>query len=65
MPPEDASHGSAAAAAAPPIGIADCRIPSASPRSSAPNQPITARPLAALTLAPSAPVRMSSPTSAG
>jgi hypothetical protein len=40
---------------APPIGIAVCRIPSASPSSELGNQAMIARPLAALTLAPSAP----------
>ena len=39
-------------------------MPSASPRSCAPNHHITARPLAAFTLAPSAPATISKPTSA-
>ena len=44
-----------AAPSAPPIGIAVCRIPSARPSSVDGNQAMIARPLAALTLAPSAP----------
>src|SRR5919204_244781 len=47
-----ARGGSAAAATRPPAGIAVCRTPSASPRSDAGNQYMTARPLAELTLAP-------------
>ena len=51
------------AAAAPPSGNAVCRIPSANPRCDGANQPITARPLAAFTLAPAAPARTSMATS--
>ena len=40
----------------PPIGIAVCRMPSASPRCVAGNQDMTARPLAECTLAPARPV---------
>ena len=47
----------------PPSGIAVCRIPSASPRSSGANQCMTARPLAELTLAPAAPASASRTTS--
>src|SRR5207248_2990312 len=64
VPPDPASHGRPAAAAAPPIGIAVWRTPRASPRSSAGNQPMTARPLAAFTLAPNAPAAASASTSA-
>ena len=64
MPPAATSAGSATAPAKPPIGIAAWRIPSASPRSSAANQCITARPLAELTDAPNAPVTTSAATSA-
>ena len=47
----------------PPTGIAVCRTPRAKPRSVAGNHCITARPLAALTLAPAAPARPTSRTS--
>jgi hypothetical protein len=57
------SNGSTMAATAPPRGTAICRIPSAKPRSSSPNQAITARPLAAFTPAPTAPVTVSAATS--
>ena len=63
-PPLATIAGRATAPAKPPIGIAACRIPSASPRSSGPNQCITARPLAELTDAPNAPVATSAATSA-
>ncbi len=62
-PPADRSSGSPSATQAPPIGTAVCRTPSANPRWLAPNQCITARPLAELTLAPSAPARNSSAVS--
>ena len=62
-PSARATHGSEAAATVPPSGIAVCRIPRARPRSARPNQLITARPLAALTLAPKTPATASSPTS--
>ena len=50
--------GRRSAASRPPIGSAVCRIPRAKPRSSCPNQLMTARPLAAFTLAPEAPPRV-------
>ena len=65
VPPADASHGSPAAAAAPPIGTAVCRMPRARPSWSERNQPMIARPLAALTLAPRAPAAIRTPTRAG
>ena len=55
--------GSAPAATAPPSGTAIWRMPSARPRSFSPNQAMTARPLAALTPAPSAPAADSAATS--
>src|SRR5438270_564098 len=55
--------GRTAAPSAPPIGIAVCRIPSARPSSPEGNQAMIARPLAAFTLAPSAPAAMSAATS--
>ena len=55
--------GRRAAPSAPPIGIAVCRIPSARPSSPGGNQLMIARPLAAFTLAPSAPAAISAPTS--
>ncbi len=55
--------GRTIAAIPPPIGIAVWRIPSASPRSSGGNHCMTARPLAAFTLAPAAPASVSRPTS--
>ena len=57
------SAGSAIAAMNPPSGIAVWRTPSASPRSAAGNQYMTARPLAAFTLAPAAPAIPSSASS--
>ena len=45
-----------------PSGCAVCRTPIATPRSCAANQPITTRPLAALTDAPAAPASPSSTT---
>ena len=51
------SSGSTSAEIRPPIGIAVCLMPSAKPRSLAGNHCMTARPLAALTLAPAAPAR--------
>ncbi len=51
--------GSAAAASMVPSGWAVCRAPMARPRSAAPNQPRTSRPLAALTEAPPAPAQPS------
>ena len=62
-PPAWFTTGSASAANAPPSGIAVCRTPSASPRWETENHCITARPLAALTLAPIAPATVSSTTS--
>ena len=62
-PCEAASGGSAMAAKRPPIGTLACRIPSASPRSDGSNQCMTARPLAALALATSAPTTASRTTS--
>ena len=55
--------GTDRAATSPPRGTAVCRTPSASPRSSGPNQCMTARPLAELTLAPAPPARASRTTS--
>ena len=52
-----ASGGITSAAAATPSGWPICRTPMATPRWCAPNQPITSRPLAALTEAPAAPMR--------
>ena len=49
------SCGRTSAATAPPTGTAVCRMPSASPRSCAENQPITARPLPDWTLPPAIP----------
>ena len=57
------SAGRPSAAIAPPSGTAICRMPRARPRSSSPNQAITARPLAALTPAPTTPVSASAATS--
>ena len=54
-PALDASGGRLNDAAAAPTGTAVCLSPSASPRSSRGNQPNTARPLAAIALAPSMP----------
>ena len=54
-PALSASGGRVSAATSPPRGTFAWRIPSARPRSDGANQCITARPLAALTLAPSAP----------
>src|ERR1700761_4146790 len=59
-PADAASGGSAAAASMVPSGWAVCRAPMARPRSEAPNQPSTSRPLAALTEAPPAPAQPSS-----
>ena len=59
-PPPLAIAGNVSAATKPPTGIAVCRTPSASPRSFGPNHCMTARPLAAFTLAPAAPARASS-----
>jgi len=59
MPPPATARGSRAAATAPPAGVAMWRMPSARPRSPGPNQPTTARPLAALALAPSIPTATS------
>ena len=64
VPPTLTIGGRARAAAAPPSGRAVCRIPSANPRSEAENQPMTARPLAAFTLAPAAPATRRRITSA-
>ena len=47
----------------PPIGTAVCLIPSASPRSSAVNQRMTARPLPDCTLPPAIPPRPRKATS--
>ncbi len=47
--------GSTTAASAAPTGVAVCRMPMARPRRSAVNQLMTARPLAAFTLAPKTP----------
>ena len=55
VPPPAAIGGRHSAAAAPPSGSAVCRIPRANPRWEGANQPMTARPLAAFTLAPAAP----------
>ena len=57
--PGDVSCGTTSAAMSPPSGTAVCRTPRASPRSSAANQCMTARPLAELTLAPAPPARAS------
>ena len=62
-PPASAIGGSASAPIRPPSGIAVCRTPSAKPRSSAPNQCMTARPLAELTALPAAPTRTRKTTS--
>ena len=51
------------AAAAPPSGSAVCRIPRARPRCDGSNQLMTARPLAAFTLAPAPPATTSRSTS--
>ena len=64
VPPDEPSTGRTAAPSAPPIGIAVWRIPSASPSSVEGNQAMIARPLAALTLAPSAPTPTSTPVTA-
>src|SRR2546428_446368 len=56
------SAGSAPAAIAPPSGTAVWRIPSASPRSSGPNQLITARPLADCVPPANAPATASAAT---
>src|SRR5439155_11899006 len=59
-PPDDAaSGGRASAETSPPTGTFACRIPRARPRSERGNHCITARPLAALTLAPNAPAATS------
>ena len=50
--PGEVSRGTTSAATRPPSGTAVCRTPSASPRSSAANQCMTARLLAEFTLAP-------------
>jgi hypothetical protein len=63
IPPASSTSGSATAPIPAPSGIAVCRIPSASPRSATPNHCMTARPLAALTLAPAALARKSSVSS--
>ena len=55
MPTASASGGSPSEATRPPIGTFAWRMPRASPRSENGNQCITARPLAAFTLAPKAP----------
>ena len=62
-PAAEFTAGKASAATAPPIGIAVWRTPSASPRCPAENHCMTARPLAAFTLAPSAPASVRSATS--
>ena len=59
-PPASTTSGSTSADAAPATGIADWRIPIASPRSWCGNQCMTARPLAAATLAPPSPASASS-----
>ena len=59
----NASCGTTSAATSPPSGTAVWRTPSAKPRSSAPNQCITARPLAEFTLAPAPPASASRTTS--
>ena len=64
VPPAATMCGSVSEAANPPIGTAVCRIPSASPRSLASNQCMTARPLADWTLAPESPASASSTASA-
>src|SRR5215831_2894754 len=55
--------GSATAPTAPPSGTAICRIPKASPRSSAANHCMTARPVAELTPAATPPATASAATS--
>ena len=57
MPWVCASGGITSAAAATPSGCPIWRTPMATPRCRTPNQPITRRPLAALTEAPAAPIR--------
>ena len=64
-PAPAASGGSEKEAAAAPTGTAVCLSPSARPRSSRGNQWKTARPLAAMPLAPSAPANATPPSSAG
>src|SRR5580765_5625738 len=59
------SAGRASAATAPPSGTAICLMPRARPRSSAPNHAMTARPLAALTPAPTPPATASAAMSSG
>lgn len=54
-----ASGGMDSAATPIPSGVEVCRMPIARPRSPAPNQPITSRPLAEYTEAPAAPARAS------
>ena len=58
------SAGSARAATAAPSGVEVWRMPSARPRSPGPNQDMTARPLAELTLAPAPPAAPRSTTTA-
>ena len=61
-----ASGGITSAAAATPSGRPIWRTPMATPRCRTPNQPITRRPLAALTEAPAAPIRANArPRAAG